>query len=70
MQWDAERHCHTCKLHLSGETKFGVNRGKAGTKKWAARPKQWSMGNVAGSYLINVFLKNRLVDKVEWEQLA
>merc|ERR1712070_1326519 len=72
MQWDAQHQCHTFKVALSGtsEKKFGVNRGKAGTKKWAVRPKQWSMGRVAGCFLIKVFMRNRLVDNVEWEKLA
>lgn len=71
MQWNAEQQCHTCQVSVSGapDTKFGVNRGKAGTKKWAARPKQWSMGNVVGSYQIKVFMKSHMVDRVEWDKL-
>jgi len=72
MEWNAVQSCYTCKVQLPGtsDAKFGVNRGKAGTKKWAVRPKQWNMGNVVGFYQINVFMKNRQVDKVEWKASA
>merc|ERR1719401_1837643 len=50
MVWDEAQQCHRCEVDLrsTAETKFGVNRGKAGTKKWNVRPKQWSMGKVSG----------------------
>merc|ERR1711862_223399 len=59
MYWDQRQECHIYEVQLAGtaETKFGVNRGKAGTKRWNARPKTWCLGKVTGRYQIKVFTK-------------
>merc|ERR1711972_352073 len=72
MHWDEKQGCHIYEVALDGtsDAKFGVNRGKAGTKKWNVRPKQWSMGKSFGKHQIRVFSKNRAIQKVEWEKVV
>merc|ERR1711972_910927 len=72
MHWDEKQGCHVYEVVLDGisDAKFGVNRGKAGTKKWNVRPKQWNLGKSPGKHQIRVFSQNRAIQKVEWEKVV